>query len=124
MDDSCFCCGCCISFLLSLFIPLFVFYFFTKSMLQASAEHTITSSTLIALPPSLLPSLPPPLLSGIDAGKLSKARARLQEVDRAMDRIETERRELKIVLGSEGGRRREEEEEEDDDEEEEDALRI
>jgi len=92
-------------------------------MLQDSVQHTITSSTLIALPPSLPPSSPPSLPLGIDAGKLSKARVRLQEVNRALDRIGTERRELKILLGREGGRKVEEEDDEDDDEEE-DALRI
>jgi len=40
-----------------------------------------------------------------------------------LDRIGTERRELKILLGREGGRKVEEEDDEDDDEEE-DALRI
>ena len=78
-----------------------------------------------SLHPSIPPSLPPSLPPGIDAGKLSKARARLQEVDNELERIEVEKRELNILLGRKEGRKGVEEEvEEEEEEDEEDDIRI
>jgi len=89
----------------------------------------LLAQTLTYLPPSLPPSLPFSLPPGIDAGRLSKARARLQEVDKELEGIEVEKTEVNILLGRKGGRKggraaEEEEEEEEEEEDEEDDIRI